>query len=192
MIPSGLYSTWYALRVKPRHEKRVAEHLVGRGYETLLPLTRSTRVWGRRSSAASLPVFEGYVFCQFDVHRRLPVLTTPGVLYVLGTSGGPIPIQEAELCSLRVLVQSCLPLTPWEDIAPGTDVSIVAGPLMGASGVVLATADDRKLIVSISLLQRSVAVTLDSDWLCAEHPGTIERKSPISPSNEGLPVRAAS
>lgn len=187
-----MYSTWYALRVKPRHEKRVAEHLIGRGYETLLPLTRSTRVWGRRSSAASLPVFEGYVFCEFDVHRRLPVLTTPGVLYVLGSSGGPVPIPEAELSSLRVLVHSYLPLTAWRDIVPGTEVSVVAGPLMGASGVVLATADDHKLIVSISLLQRSVAVTLDSNWLCAEHAQTSGKMLPSSSAIEALPVRVAS
>jgi transcription antitermination factor NusG len=172
MIPSELYSTWYVLRVKPRHEKRVAEHLQDREYETLLPLTRSTRVWGRRPSTASLPVFDGYVFCQFDAHRRLPVLTTPGVLYVLGTSDGPSPIQQSELRSLRILVQSALPLTAWQNTTPGTVVSIIAGPLMGASGVVLATANDQKLIVSISLLQRSVAVELDSDWVCAEAPAS--------------------
>jgi transcription antitermination factor NusG len=178
MIPSESYSTWYALRVKPRHEKRVAEHLLGRGYETLLPLTRSTRVWGRRLSTASVPVFDGYVFCQFDVHRRLPVLTTPGVLYVLGTSDGPVPIQQSELRSLHILVQSFLPLTGWQSTAPGTDVSIIAGPLMGARGVVLATANDRKLIVSISLLQRSVAVALDSDWVCADTPAHDRENGP--------------
>jgi transcription antitermination factor NusG len=167
MTSSDLYSTWYAVRVKPRHEKRVAEHLVSRGYETILPLTRSTRVWGKRASTASIPVFDGYVFCQLDVHRRLPVLTTPGVLYVLGTSDGPVPIKQSELRSLRIIVQSNLPLTPWETYTPGTDVLIVAGPLMGARGVVLDVANDRKLIVSVSLLQRSVAVQLHSDWLCA-------------------------
>jgi transcription antitermination factor NusG len=167
MTPSDVYSAWYAVRVKPRHEKLAAEHLEGRGFNTLLPLARSTRVWRHRASTASVPVFDGYVFCQFDVTRRLPVLTAPGVLYVLGTSEGPVPIKQSELRSLRIIIQSNLPLTPWQTYTPGTDVLIVSGPLLGARGKVLDVANDRKLIVSVSLLQRSLAVQLDRDWIRA-------------------------
>ena len=174
------YSSWYAVRVKPRHEKRVAEHLQCRGYETLLPLARSSRIWGRRASNASIPVFDGYVFCQFDVHRRLPVLTTPGVLYVLGNSEGPMPIKQSELESLRVIIQSNLPVAPWQMCTRGTEVLIVSGPLLGARGVVLNAANDRKLVVSVSLLQRSIAVQLDCEWIHvadSEHEAAQELRS---------------
>jgi transcription antitermination factor NusG len=179
MTPSDQYSAWYVVRVKPRHEKRVAEHLEGRGYETLLPLARSSRVWGRRASTASIPVFDGYVFCQFDVNRRLPVLTTPGILYLLGTSEGPVPIKQSELDSLRVIVQSNLPLAPWQ-MCTGTAVSIVSGPLLGATGVVIGAANDRKLIVSVSLLGRSVAVQLDSNWIRVADGNGHQAVSPAS------------
>jgi len=75
---------WFALAVKPRFDKAVALTLESKGYETLVPLYKKHHKYGARSKVAELPLFPGYVCCRFDVLTRLPILTTPGVIRVLG------------------------------------------------------------------------------------------------------------
>jgi transcription antitermination factor NusG len=103
-------------------------------------------------------VFPGYVFCRFDVLNRLPILKTPGVAHVVGIGRAPHPLDEQEVQSLRVLVGSELPVDPWPFVQVGQRIDIVGGPLAGASGLLLHVKGKDRLVVSISLLQRSVAV----------------------------------
>ena len=92
---------WFALVVKPRFDKAVARALEMKGYETLLPLYKKHHKYGARSKSSELPLFPGYVCCRFDVHSRLPVLTTPGVIQVLGAGNMPIPVSDGEINSLE-------------------------------------------------------------------------------------------
>lgn len=170
---------WYAVRTKPRHEKQVARHLLARGFDELLPLTRSSRAWGGRASQADLPLFDGYVFCKFDAAHRLPILTTPGVSYIVGTSEGPLPIAPAEIQTLDIMVHSKLPMIPWPVYAPGTPVLIVAGPLRGATGTVVGTNRKCRLVVSISLLQRSISVEIDPQYIEADTTQPIDPSIPF-------------
>jgi transcription antitermination factor NusG len=151
---------WYALRVRPRTERVVAEALAGKGYEEFLPLHRERRRWSDRITTVEMPLFAGYLFCRFDALQRLPILTTPGVLLVVGAGRTPVPIDDEEIESLRVLATSNLKLDAWPYLHIGERVQIVNGPLAGAEGILLAARAQRRLVVSVTLLQRSVSVEI--------------------------------
>ena len=149
---------WFALRVKPRAERMVADALRGKGYEEFLPVHKERRRWSDRVMTVETPLFAGYVFCRFDVQHRLPILTTPGVLQVVSIGKTPHPLEDHEVDSLRVLVGSGLDVQPWPFLYIGQRIEIVGGPLTGASGILTNVKGSDRLVVSVSLLQRSVAV----------------------------------
>jgi transcriptional antiterminator NusG len=152
---------WFAVRVKSNREKVTSLGLSGKGYEVFLPeYVRD----GPSGSARVNPLFPGYLFCRFDVNRRLPVLTVPGVVHIVGVGRIPLPISEDEIGSLRVVVDASLPIKTDEAYTVGDKIQIDRGPLVGASGVVVGS-QRKKLIVSITLLQRSVSVELPPDWV---------------------------
>ncbi len=157
---------WFALRVKPRTERVVADALRGKGYEEFLPLHAERRRWSDRVKTVQAPLFAGYVFCRFDVQLRLSILTTPGVMHVVSTGQVPQPIADEEMTSLRLLVDSGLSVEPWPYQFVGKRVTIVSGPLTGTSGILQSIKNKDRLVVSISLLQRSVAVEVpeSSAW----------------------------
>jgi transcription antitermination factor NusG len=169
---------WFAIRTRSNRENVVSEALTGKGYEVLFPRyrgfssprtssqgARSRRNEQRRSNSVLLkPLFPGYLFCRFDVVTRLPILTVPGVLNVVSNGKVPIPIDNSEIDSLRVLMNSNLPIGPYPYLKVGDLVMIANGPLAGAQGSIIQT-DCKRLIVSITLLQRSVAVDVAGEWL---------------------------
>ena len=87
MPPDGSASRWFAVRVRPQRERRVVDAFRHKGYEPFLPLYRSKRSWSDRVKEIELPLFPGYVFCRFQAASRLPIVTTPGVVYVVGVGG---------------------------------------------------------------------------------------------------------
>ena len=151
---------WFALRVRPRCERLVADALRGKGYEEFLPLHQERHHWSDRIAIVEAPVFAGYVFCRFDVHLRLPILTTPGVQLVVGAGKTPLPIPDEEIASLQILAASRLELHPWPFLQVGQRVQIVGGALTGAEGIVLSMKNQHRLVVSVTMLQRSVAVEI--------------------------------
>jgi transcription termination/antitermination protein NusG len=88
---------WYAIRVKSNREHVVSMGLRARGYEEFLPVYRSRRFWSDRRKDIDLPLFPGYVFCRFDVGRRQTVVTTPGVVSIVGVGRVPMPVSEEEV-----------------------------------------------------------------------------------------------
>lgn len=155
------FDLWFALYVKPRHEKNVSSILRGKGYEEFVPL------YARRSPAriTELPLFPGYVFCRFNAQRRLPILTVPGVFYIVGFGGAAVPVENGEIAALQRVVQSGLPRQPWPELPTGKKVSVAAGPLEGLEGIVMNHKNGSRLLISVDLLQRSVAVEVDRAWL---------------------------
>ena len=158
---AGADSPWFALYVKPRHEKNVASILRGKGFEEFVP------VYDRRtpSRTTQLPLFPSYVFCRFDHNRRLPILSTPGVFAIVEFGGAPVPVPEDQIASLRTVVARGMTRYPWPDLPAGRKVRINAGPLQGIEGVGVVSRSVSRLIVSVDLLRRSVAVEVDRDWL---------------------------
>jgi transcription antitermination factor NusG len=156
---------WYALWVRSRHEKTVAEVLTGKGFDTFLPVYRSRRRWSDRIQEVDLPLIPGYVFCRFDIHNRLPVLTTPGMVHIIGSGKTPQPVDEIEMQSLITAVRAGVHLQLWPFLKIGQRVVIEEGPLRSLEGVLVTTKGKDQLILSVSLLQRSVAVAVDRRWI---------------------------
>ena len=156
---------WYALQVRPRFEKFVESHLVEKGYEVFYPTYTTSRQWSDRVKSLTLPLFPGYVFCRFDVHARLPILVTPGVNQVVGAGKTPVTVDESELTAIRRVLDSGVATQPWPYLKVGETVRIENGPLEGLTGIVTRIKNSYRLVVSVSLLMRSVAVELDSHWI---------------------------
>jgi transcription antitermination factor NusG len=139
--------------------------LRGKGYEEFLPLYRSRRRWSDRIKELDLPLFPGYLFCRFDVSDRLmPILTTPGVIGIVGAGKTPVPVDDEEIEAIRALLRSGLVVQPWPFLRVGSKVYIEGGPLAGVEGIISNTDKVYRLVVSVSLLQRSVAVEIDREW----------------------------
>jgi transcription antitermination factor NusG len=156
---------WYALWVRSRHEKTVAEVLTDKGFETFLPVYRSRRRWSDRIQEVELPLIPSYVFCRFEVSHRLPILTTPGVVHIVGTGKTPQAVDEIEMQSLITAVRAGVHLQLWPYLKLGQRVSIEEGPLRSLEGVLVTTKGTDQLILSVSLLQRSVAIAVDRRWI---------------------------
>jgi transcription antitermination factor NusG len=152
---------WYALWVRSRHERSVAEILSCKGFQTFLPMHRSRRRWSDRIQEVELPLIPGYVFCRFDPTNRLPVMTTPGLVQIVSAGKVPQPVDESEMRSLMTAVEAGVHLQLWPFLKIGQRVSIEDGPLRSLEGILISTKGSDQLILSISLLQRSVAVAVD-------------------------------
>ncbi len=153
---------WFALLVRTRFETGVAEFLGGSGYEWFLPIYKSRRRWSDRAKVVQLPLFPGYLFCRFDYQHRLPILKTPGVMQIVSFNRMPTPVKDEEIRSIQALVASGLPNQPWPYLAVGDRVRIEAGPLRGVEGILTSHKGEHRLVLSVTLLQRSVAVEIDS------------------------------
>jgi transcriptional antiterminator NusG len=155
---------WFALRVNVRHEKVVSLSLEHKGFETFLPTYECRHQYARRFRAFELPLFPGYVFCLSDPQKCLPILTTPGVLQMVGAGRTPIPVDEDEIRALKKAMQAGFHLMPYPLWQAGQKARIISGPLAGVEGIVVsekrATA---RLVLSVDLLQRSVMLEIDSN-----------------------------
>lgn len=163
---------WFALAVKPRFDKAVARTLEAKGYETFVPLYAKQHKYGPRIKDAELPLFPGYVCCRFDVHRRLPILTTPGVTHILGAGNTPLPVSETEIASLQAALRTRFPIEPFPFVQEGQRVRIEQGALAGVEGIVMSFRQNLRLVLSITLLQRSVLLEIDRNQVSlGEIPG---------------------
>jgi transcription antitermination factor NusG len=154
---------WFALQVRTRHETAIAGFLQSKGYEQFLPLYSVKKRWSDRVRVIEAPLFPGYLFCRLDPQYRLPVLKTPGVIQIVGYNRVPAPIEETEIQGIQTLVASGLPTQPWPFLAAGDPVQIESGSLRGLKGIVVKLKENSRLVVSITLLRRSVAVEIDSE-----------------------------
>jgi transcription antitermination factor NusG len=156
---------WFALLVKPRHEKTTASALRCKGLEEFLPLHRCLHRWVDRVRELDAPLFPRYVFCRFDPQDRLPVLKTPGVISIVGIGRDPAPVEDSEITALQSIMKSGLPAEPWPFLQVGQFVRIEAGPMQGLEGILLDFRNHQRVVVSIALLQRSVAVEIERLWV---------------------------
>jgi transcription antitermination factor NusG len=158
-------SRWYALKVRPHHEKAVARILRANDFEEFLPTYRSRRTWSDRNTDLDLPLFAGYVFCHFAYEDRVPVLRTPGVVSIVKFGSNPAPIADQEIQAIRLMLASGLRVSPWPYLREGTRIQIERGPLRGLHGVLLRTKDCWRVVVGVAMLQRSVGVEIDRELI---------------------------
>ena len=139
--------------------------------EAFLPTYQDKRIWSDRVKTLDVPLFSGYVFARFDWQAsKIPVLRLGGVINVVSSGGQPAPLANSEVESIRTLVNSGFPLEHWPFLRAGQRVRIEHGPLRGAEGIVVEQKDTWRMVVSVDLLQRSVAVVLDRSVLNAVGP----------------------
>jgi transcription antitermination factor NusG len=164
---------WFALQVRTKHELRVAEFLRGRGYQPFLPFSRSRRAWSDRIKVVQGPLFPGYLFCRVNIQDRLPILSAPGVIRIVGYNRSPIPVDDTEINAIQAIVKSGLPHEPWPFLRVGDAVQIESGPLQGLNGILVGVRGMHRLVLSVSLLQRSVGVEIDS--ACVKSLSSVAR-----------------
>lgn len=159
---------WFALRTSPRWELKASSELSCRGLETYLPLCRFKHNWSDRIKIIDQPLFPGYIFARFHLDARVRVLQVPGVKQVIGIGNTPAPIGDSEIDNLRTLVSAKTLLVPWPYLHTGQRIRIDRGPLAGVEGFVLrAEQGALRIVVSVDLLQRSVAAHIDRDSIGA-------------------------
>jgi len=154
---------WYAIRVKSNRENVVAVSLAGKGYQQFLPTYVARRQWSDRVMETEVPLFKGYVFCVLDPSVRLPVLTIPGVVNLVGIGKAPHPVEDAEIEALQAIARNGLQAAPWPFLRAGQRVRIERGPLKDVEGLLIEVKNRFRLVVSVELLQRSVAVEVDRE-----------------------------
>lgn len=156
---------WFALHVKPQHEKAVEQQLNARLLEGYSPYYSARRRWSDRVKIVQFPLFPRYVFCRFSFEERLKVLGIPSVISIVGFGGAPCPLSDAEIQSVKSMVASGLPLMPWPCLRIGERVRICHGPLSGLEGILTREKGGYRLVVTIELLQRAVAVEIERDLI---------------------------
>ena len=152
---------WYALYTCARHEKRVAEQLERRRVSCFLPLYRSVRRWKDRRKELELALFPGFVFVQMSLAERLRVLAVPGVVRLVSFNGQPAALAPGEIETLRNRLSGSGKIEPHPYLRAGRKVRVHSGPFQGLEGIVVRRKDRCRLIFSIDLIQRSLAIEVD-------------------------------
>jgi transcription antitermination factor NusG len=158
---------WLTVRVKPNFERTVNQSLQTMDCETFLPITPQLRRWSDRVKEVERPLFPGYLFCRSDSNQRIPILRTPGVFRFLSVGSALSYIPDVEIESLRLLLRSGALARPFPYLQVGDPVTIEAGPLKGVDGFLQEIKKGYRIIVSINLLQRSIAADVDAGWVRA-------------------------
>jgi len=158
-------TAWYAVQVRSRKEGSIALQLENRGIECFLPKFTSVRRWSDRLKEIDQPLFPGYLFCRFHLDHRQPLLLTPGVMQILGTGKAPTAVPTSEIASLQQAVLAGVPRQPWPFIEVGQQVQVVYGSMSGLQGILLNFKGSHRVVLSVSLLQRSVAFEVDVSWV---------------------------
>src|SRR5262249_4692817 len=155
----------FALHVKSRHEKSVSFLLRAKGYEEYLPLYT---VKGRYREG-QLPLFPCYTFCRFALTSRRHIIQTPGVCSILGFGNGPVPIPDIEIADGKNVENSGLRVEPCDYMMhSGRTVEIRGGPLLGLRGVLAQIKSGRRLVLTVELLKRSVAIEVEQQWIALD------------------------
>ena len=152
---------WYAAYIFAKHEKRVVQQLEERRIQSFLPTYRSVRRWKDRKKVLDLPLFPSYVFVQMNATNRLQLLSLPGVLGLVCFQGKPAPVDSVEIENLRQGLADRTTVHPHPYLKTGRRVRIRSGSLAGVEGVLVRMKDCARVVLSISLLQRSVSVDID-------------------------------
>jgi transcription antitermination factor NusG len=173
---------WFALRVRSKHEHVASLHLRSRGFEEFSPSYKVERQWSDRKNISDQSLFPGYVFCRLNVEDRLPVLTVPGVVNIVGFGDGPTIIPNDEVARVRAMMDSGLVVMPWPFLKIGETVIIEKGPLAGVEGIMQEVKGKYRIVVSINLLQRSVSSEIDRGWV-----RPVKSPHADSPRREGAP-----
>ena len=160
--PFGPAEQWFAVATKPRHEKRVAAELQERGFDAYVPVVKEIHKWSDRRKTVDVPLFSCYAFVRVSPtpEHRVRVLRVNGVLQFVGTTSQGTPISESEIEQLRIVIDNDMPITQWGYLKVGQKVRVLGGALDGVEGILTDCEGDRRLVMSVGAIQRSLCVDL--------------------------------
>ncbi len=156
---------WFGIHTRSNQEKVTAKVLSFKGYEQYLPTYKLRKRWSDRIVETDRPLFPGYVFCRFDPKVRLPILTTPGVVSVVGFGNEPAAIDNVEIEAVQAIIESGLHAEPCPFLREGQKIRINKGSLLGLEGLLLRKKSEWRMVVSVAMLQRSISVEIDREWI---------------------------
>jgi transcription antitermination factor NusG len=171
---------WYAVYTRHQHEKTVAQILNNKGFETLLPLYSASRRWADRTKLLFLPLFPCYVFINASLERRLAIMMTPGVHALVSNAGQPAAIPPEEIDAVRRAVESGARVEPHPLLKCGDWVRVKGGLLAGIEGILVRKKNVYRLVVSVEMLGKAVAVEVDA-FLVERVSGNRPNDCTISP-----------
>lgn len=154
---------WFAVQTRPRYEKKVALELKEKGIESFLPLHSMKHQWSDRKQTVSLPLFPGYTFVRISPAQdlRVAVLRTNGVIHFVGARGVGTPIPDGEIEAVQTILRENIPFVHYPFLKVGQSVRIRGGCLDGIKGILAKFNGDQSLIISVKLIQRSVAMRVE-------------------------------
>ena len=154
---------WYAIRTRSRHEKLVRDRLAAEGIEQLLPTVFRLSQWKDRKRRIQIPLFGGYVFVHVPIRqRRLDILKVPGIVRIVGLNNIPEPVPDEEIESVQVFLKTTIRYDPYPYLAVGRRVEIRRGALKGLQGILIKKKNKFKFVLSVHLIQQSVALEIDA------------------------------
>jgi len=156
---------WYAVTTQPRHEKVVAQQLQAKSIETFLPLLKISSRWKDRRVLIEQPIFPGYVFTRIDLKDRPHVFSVPSVVRILSFSGAPAPIDDDEIEAVRLCLAHCDKPEPHPFPAAGELVRVKSGALQGLKGIVARHKNQCRIVVTITLIHKSISAEIDAHLL---------------------------
>jgi transcription antitermination factor NusG len=173
---------WFAVYTNSRHEKCVARHLTERQIKNFLPLYRKVHRWTKRSSISlELPLFPNYVFVHISPPQRNVVLGVPGVIALVGSGHAPSALPDAEIESLRTAMERNK-FEPHPYLVAGERVRIRAGSMEGMEGILVRKKNELRVVLTLDLIQRSVAVEVDADDVEPANDRPHLQRVPVGPN----------
>jgi transcription antitermination factor NusG len=160
-IPADSQTFWYAAYTSANHEKKAAAEISRRGVESFLPLYRAVRRWSDRRVQLEMPLFPGYVFVHLALRDRLKVLLVPGVAKLVGFGGLPAALPDEQVEALRAGLAGRLRAEPHPYLNAGRRVRVRSGPFEGLEGIVVRQKNGSRLVISLELIQRAIAVDVE-------------------------------
>lgn len=170
---------WYLLYTNPRAEKKVALELQKKGFEVFLPLQRTLKVWSDRKKWMEEPLFKSYLFIHTELERNYyQILNTTGIVKFVSFQGSPAKVDQREITLVKLLLGNFADLNPVaepvEAMVPGELVTIIAGPLIGTQGKLIATRSGDKVLIELETMQQNLLITIPSNFLIKTHQSTLQ------------------
>lgn len=178
---------WWAIYTRHQHEKAIADMLTAKGFEIFLPLYESVRRWKDRTKVLSLPLFPCYLFIRGGLDRRLQVVSTPGVHLVLTRGERVAIVPQDEIAAIQRASLCTLPVEPHPYLKCGMRVRVIRGALEGVQGILLRKKNLCRLVLSVDMLQQSVAVEVQA-WdvePCDGEAGDLMKAPSVTAASAG-------